>query len=122
MSWHHEIDAPNRLVRVHVEGTLTDADLIDGDRALRDDPDFDPAYYQLLDLTAADGSAVSAAGVQALASQPPLFTSSARRALVVETDLGFGMGRMFELLRGGKSGEIRIFRNLEEACDWLDLG
>ena len=122
MSWHHKIDVANRLVRVRVDGRLTDADLIEGDTALRNDPEFDPAYYQLLDLTEADGSEVTAAGIQSLASLPPLFTSSARRALVVRSDLGFGMGRMFELLRGGKSGEFRVFRKLEEACDWLDLG
>ena len=122
MSWHHKIDVANRLVRVRVDGRLTDADLIEGDTALRNDPEFDPAYYQLLDLTEADGSDITAAGIQALASLPPLFTSSARRALVVRSNLGFGMGRMFELLRGGKSGEFRVFRNLEEACDWLDLG
>ncbi|MBW2287885.1 MAG: hypothetical protein JRG80_05145 [Deltaproteobacteria bacterium] len=121
MSWHYKIDVPNRLVRTHVDGTLTDADLIDGDSALRNDPEFDPAYFQLLDLREADGSEVTAVGIRALASRPPLFTSSARRALVVQTDLGFGMGRMFELLREGKSGEVRVFRSLEEACDWLDL-
>jgi len=121
MSWHYKIDIQNRLVRTRADGTLTDADLIDGDSALRNDPEFDPAYYQLLDLREADGSEVTAAGVRALASRPPLFTSSARRAIVVETNLGFGMSRMFELLREGKSGEVRVFRSLEEACDWLDL-
>ena len=121
MSWHYEIDIQNRLVRTRADGTLTDADLIDGDSALRNDPEFDPAYYQLLDLTEADGSEITAAGVRALASQLPLFSSSARRALVVRSDLGFGMGRMFELLREGKSGEVRVFRVIEEAHAWLDL-
>ena len=121
MSWHYKIDVPNRLVRVQVDGVLSDEDLVSGDAALRNDPEFDPAYYQLLDLRQADGSEVTADGVRALASRPPLFSSSARRALVAPSDLGFGMARMFELLREGKSGEVRVFRVIEEARAWLDL-
>jgi hypothetical protein len=121
MSWHYKIDVPGRLVNVQVDGILCDADLVDGDSALRNDPEFDPAFYQLLDLSKADGSEVTADGVRALASRPPLFSSSARRALVVRSDLGFGMSRMFELLREGKSGEVRVFRDIDEARAWLDL-
>jgi hypothetical protein len=121
MSWHYKIDVPGRLVNVQVDGILCDADLVDGDSALRNDPEFDPAFYQLLDLSKADGSEVTADGVRALASRPPLFSSSARRALVVRSDLGFGMSRMFELLREGKSGEVRVFRVIDEARAWLDL-
>jgi hypothetical protein len=121
MSWHYKIDVPGRLVNVQVDGILCDADLVDGDSALRNDLEFDPAFYQLLDLSKADGSEVTADGVRALASRPPLFSSSARRALVVRSDLGFGMSRMFELLREGKSGEVRVFRDIDEARAWLDL-
>jgi len=32
------------------------------------------------------------------------------------------MGRVFELQRDGKSGEIRVFRDLQQARSWLDLG
>jgi hypothetical protein len=120
MSWRHAIDIPNRLVRVHVNGTLTDQDLLDGDSTLRRDPEFDPAYDQLLDLSEANGSEITANGVRALASRPPLFSPSARRAIVVRSDLGFGMSRMFELAREGKSGEVRVFRDLEAARAWLD--
>jgi len=121
MHWHHEVDIPNRVVRARVEGTLTDADLIECDNALRNDPDFDPAYRLLLDLTSADWDAVTANGVRALAARPPLFASSARRALVVHSDLGFGMSRMFELLRESRPDEFRVFRSIEEAAAWLDL-
>jgi hypothetical protein len=122
MAWDYKIDVADRLVRVRVHGTLSDADLLEGDRALRDDPEFDPAYYQLVDLREADGSSVTAAGIGSLAARPPLFTPTARRAIVVRSELGFGMGRMFELQRDGQSGEIRVFRDLQQARSWLDLG
>jgi hypothetical protein len=121
MPWDFEIDHAQRLVRVRVHGTMCDHDLLDADAALRDHPEFDPSFDQLIDLREATGSEVTTAGVQKLAQQPPLFAPSSRRALVVSTDLGFGMARMFELLREGKSGEVRAFRELDKAREWLDL-
>jgi hypothetical protein len=121
MPWDLTIDLSQRVVRVRVHGTLCDRDLLVGDEMLRNDPAFDPEFAQLIDMRDADGSEVSAAGVQALANRPPLFKPSSRRAIVVPTDLGFGMARMFELLREGKSGEVRVFRDLDEAKRWLDL-
>ena len=43
-----------------------------------------------------------------------------RRAILVDSDLKFGLARMFEELRDtmGEKG-IRVFRNLDEALDWI---
>jgi hypothetical protein len=43
-----------------------------------------------------------------------------RRAFVGTTDLTYGYARMFEMLREG-SGEqgIRVFRNLDDALEWV---
>jgi hypothetical protein len=46
----------------------------------------------------------------------------ARRAIVVQSDLGFGMSRMYELLRGDLTQTIRVFRDVDQAKRWLDEG
>jgi hypothetical protein len=120
MPWHFEVDRLRRVVQVRVHGTLCDQDLLDGDEALRNHPEFQPDFDQLIDMREAVGAKVTTDGIRALAHKPPLFSPESRRAIVVLTDLGFGMARMFELLREGKSGEIRVFRDLAEANDWLD--
>jgi hypothetical protein len=120
MAWSYEIDPARRRVRVRVVGSLCDQDLVDGDAELRGDPEFDPAYDQLVDLREAEGSAVSSEGVWELANRPPLFLPTSRRAILVATDLGFGMARMFEMMRGEKSGVIRVFESLDSAELWLE--
>jgi hypothetical protein len=120
MAWSYEIDPSRRLVHVRVVGILCDQDLVDGDAELRGDPEFDPAYRQLVDLREADGTAVTSDGVRELARQPPLFFPESRRAIVVASDLGYGMARMFELMRDNKSGEIRVFDSLDDALEWIE--
>jgi hypothetical protein len=121
MPWDFEIDPAQRLIRIRVQGTLRDRDLLGVDAALRNHCEFDPSFNSLIDLREAIGGEVTAAGVQVLAQQPPLLAPNSRSALVVPTDLGFGMARMFELLREGKPGEVRAFKDLDGAREWLDL-
>jgi len=43
----------------------------------------------------------------------------ARIAFIVASDLGFGMGRMYEILSEDLPQTIRTFRNYSEGEDWL---
>ena len=83
------------------------------------DPDFDPNYSQLLDLTHVTRFDLNAADLRQLAEDDP-FTTSSRRAFLVPNDLSYGLGRMYEIFResAGEHG-IRIFRSLDEALDWI---
>jgi hypothetical protein len=49
-------------------------------------------------------------------------SEKSRAALVVARDLDYGLTRMYQqLLEGQSSGEVRVFRNLVEAVEWLSL-
>jgi hypothetical protein len=41
-------------------------------------------------------------------------------AVVVPTDLGFGLARMWEMLSSRTSWEIRVFREVEVARSWIE--
>ena len=43
----------------------------------------------------------------------------AKIACVVSSEVGFGMGRMYEVLSDNLPQQVRVFRNLEEAQYWL---
>ena len=49
------------------------------------------------------------------------FDEKARRAIVTEQDIIFGMSRMYETIRDSKSGQVRVYRDMEEALHWLGL-
>jgi len=42
-----------------------------------------------------------------------------RVAMVASTDLTYGMFRMWEVQRGDIDYEVRVFRDIEEARDWI---
>jgi hypothetical protein len=79
------------------------------------DPDFDPRFSQLFDVTHVTDVQLTAEDVRALA-RATVFSPDSRRAILVDTDLKFGLARMFEVLRDtmGERG-VRVFRNLDDA-------
>jgi hypothetical protein len=114
-----EVSIENRLVYVHYEGLVDDGLLLGADDDLRANADFRPHFDQIADLSAAHGQAVTRQGIQALVSRPPLFGTQSRRAIVVSNELGYGLVRMFELMRDSSAGEIRVFKDIDEAYAWL---
>jgi hypothetical protein len=62
---------------------------------------------------------IDADGVRRLA-QRSIFSPQSRRAIIMTSDAAYGLARMFEILReaAGEHG-IRVFRNLDEALDWI---
>ena len=78
-----------------------------------------PDYALLIDLSEANGGAVTSLGVRALSTQPLVLSPTSRRAVVVPSDLGYGMARMYEMLRDERGGVVRAFRDLAEARRWV---
>jgi hypothetical protein len=114
-----EIDRENRVVVLGVSGPLDDDGLLQLVSQLRSDPEVKPDYALLIDLSQANGAAVTSLGVRALSAQPLVLSPSSRRAVVVPSDLGFGMARMYEMLRDERAGVVRPFRDLAEARRWV---
>jgi len=115
----YEIDKPRRLVVTTGSGFLTLADALTHQQKLLKDPDFDPSFSQIMDLTRITEFALEANDIRRIA-QTTIFSRESRRAIVASNDLAYGFGRMFEILReiAGENG-VRVFRNLDEAIDWI---
>jgi hypothetical protein len=97
-------------------------DLADGlahQEKLLKDPDFDPSFSQLMDFTHVTKLQIGTEDVRRLA-QRSIFSSDARRAILVNNDLAFGLARMFVVFREtvGERG-IRVFHDLDEALYWV---
>ena len=115
----YEIDKQRRLVVSTCLDPLTLAEGLAHQEKLLKDPDFDPSLAQLLDCTRLTLSGFAANDLRRLAERS-IFSAQSRRAIVVSSNLVYGFGRMFEMLRdsAGENG-IHIFRDLDEAVDWL---
>ena len=115
----YKIDKEHRLVLTTGSETLSWADIEAHQQSLQKDPDFDPEYSQIADFSHVTSFDLSGEDIRALARRS-VFSSHAHRAVIAPSDLGFGLARMFEMLRenDGEMG-IRVFRTLEEALEWV---
>lgn len=120
MTIDHQIDHTMRMVVVTITGELTDKSLLSVADALKKAPGVEKDFSLLLDLRGADGQNITTAGVQNLAARPLVLSPESRRAVVVPSVLGFGMARMYELMRG--TGGMRVFRDYDEARRWIETG
>ena len=118
----YTIDRPDRLVRILGSGRLTDDEMIQCVTALRDDPDLEAGMDTLSDMRnievgfTRDGVLRMVEVMRASDAR----RSNARAAIVVSSDLAFGMGRMFESWAQDQvDPAIRIFRSLEDAKAWF---
>jgi hypothetical protein len=117
----YEIDQGGGVIIVTATGELTDQELVDLHNRLASDPAVKPDLAALFDLRAATDAGVTPEGVRQLAELPFLLSRDSRRAVVVHSDLGFGMARMYGLRRDTGDQAFEVFRNLDEARRWIGL-
>ena len=115
----YKIDKERRLVLSTASGVFSRTDAQGHMERLVKDPDFDPSFSQISDFTQVTEFSISVEEIQELARRS-VFSPQSRRAFIAPTDLAYGLGRMYEMLREneGEMG-IRIFRTLEDALDWV---
>jgi hypothetical protein len=119
MPAYYRIDKERRFVMSTISGVFTLADGLAHQEKLLKDPDFYIHFSQLLDCTQVTEMQLEPEDVRRLA-QRSIFASDARRAILVDSDLAFGLARMFVMFREtlGEKG-IRVFRNLDDALHWV---
>jgi hypothetical protein len=122
MPFSSVIDAGRRLVVTTGTGVITGDEGIDCCRQLKQQLGFNPAFDQLLDLTAATRFDATTAQLQMIATMP-LFSATSRRAIVASNPTIFGLARMFESYRGlyGVGEHVRVFRDMNDAVAWLEV-
>jgi hypothetical protein len=120
MSGAYTIDLERSLVRSRGWGVLTNRELLAHARALTRDPHFAPNFRQLADLRAVTDVQITAATIKEMVRLNPFWTG-ARRALVITNDVLFGMARMYQILKDESPDELQIFRNMDDAIQWLGL-
>jgi hypothetical protein len=121
MHVERKVDRIARVVTLTLAGDLDDAGLLALPEELEKIPELAPDFSLLIDLREASGSKVTSVGVRRLAERSLVLSVTSRRAVVVRTDLGFGMSRMYEMLRKNH-GATRVFRDYDEAWRWVTTG
>ena len=117
-----DIDKRRRLVISTASGIVTYAEIAAHQVGLKNHPDFDPSFDQLIDGTGVTKVAVTVEEIRTVARQR-IFGADSRQAFATSSDFAYGLARMFELYReaSGSGRPVRVFNNLEAAQEWLDV-
>ncbi len=122
MPCHYVIDKEHRLVIATGVGEVTFAEMKEFQDRLRNDPDFDPEFNQLIDATGVVKVELSRDAAQILTSRN-IFSPVSRRALVAHKPAVFGVGRMlmtyFELAI--RPSQTNAFYEFAPALEWLGV-
>ena len=115
------IDVRHGLAASRVLRPLTPAEIVAHPADFQSHPDFSPEMMQLMDcrdvMVDIDVDMTRQLGKEIVA-----FSPKSKRALVVGDELSFGLARMVNTNAGDRDiGQLRIFRDLENACEWLGI-
>jgi hypothetical protein len=114
------IDAARRLVLTRGWGVFTEQDLLGHFTTLAADPAFQPTFSQLADLRHVDRAEVSKPFIRRRALER-LFSSSARRAIVVSSADHYELARIYAEFAQYASQNVHVFRDIHDAEEWLGI-
>jgi len=116
----YRISVPHHLVISRAWGVMSDQEMFAHARKVAADPTFRPDMRQVADLRHVTRFGLDSASVDTLVRLNP-FGPGARRALLVGSDVAFGMARMYQLTREPAPDDVAVFREVHEALAWLGL-
>jgi hypothetical protein len=118
----YSIDKERRLVTNVAWDRLTFAEMRALQEELKSDPNFDPSYNQLVDVTAVTNLDLTIAEAQAIARRG-LYSPTSRRAVVAPGPAIFGMARMMDAYHAMATGreQVSVFYDADAAMKWLGL-
>ena len=117
----YKIDKTQRMVFSIAYGKITDQEVYAHQDKLRDDPDFDPGFSQLVDCTnVTQIDELSTEALYVLAERNP-FGLGSRRAFVAPQNPEYNVFRIYELLTTVHPDVVVVFKDMEEAYEFLNL-
>lgn len=123
-----QIDHERKVVFARGLGVLTDEDVFGYQRDVwsRDDT---CGYSEMMDMRGVERIALPSMDrvrdLANLAAQMDAGEKGSKFAIVASSDLAFGLGRMYGAYRGmnpKSAKEVKVFRNPEDALEWLEEG
>ncbi|MDH5516389.1 MAG: hypothetical protein OEY36_01045 [Gammaproteobacteria bacterium] len=114
----YQIFPEKKLVIVSYSAELTLQEILAARKKGAADPDFDPAYNVIDDISAVKSSTISFDDIAGI-SGSSVANKGVKRALFVATDLQKGMAHMYKVLSEASGHDFRIFTDYDQACEWV---
>lgn len=116
----YNIDQQQQTVFTCVRGIIVGDDILEQQNRLKSDPLFNPHMKELISCLEQENAAMDSVDKMFTVANCP-WGEHAKRAIVADTPLIIGLSRMFQLHMMGKHGDIEVFRNIDDAREWLGI-
>jgi hypothetical protein len=110
-----KIDRQRKVVYSAFYGKTTDQEVADHRAAIAADPDFNPAFSEIVDFTGVTEAALSEASLTAMARNPSLFEDSAVHIIVAPADLMFNLASKYKAFTRLSRPNLFVVRTRAEA-------
>ena len=121
MGFAFDFDARSNILRLTLEGHVTEEVLFDAYAAMARHAASRPACRGIADVTRVTKFDVSANAVRRLAESPPAIPTKQMRVFVASTNFVYGLARMFQMLGEKTRPNLHIVRTLDEAYHLLQV-
>ena len=124
MPIEYSIDEGLGAIFTTASAVLTEEELLEHKRKIISDPKFRPGFVELSDVRAISEVAISPSGIEKFVEQDASdaeLLKDYKLAIVVSGALEYGMGVMYEMMSSEQNRNVRIFRDLNPAMDWLGI-
>jgi len=111
------VDTTARRVTVSFGRNVSVADVARYVKTIKEDPDFESTFAEIVDLTAAEQIDLQVKEFLNLADYVDPFSRHAKRAFVIRTPMQEHAARLHKILRGEQN--IEIFSSFGEAEEWV---
>jgi len=118
MSADYKILHDKNLIVVSYSDELTVQDIIDLRIKGMNDPDFNPTYDVIDDLSAVTSTNINYDNVHKISSES-VAQPGVKRALVAVSDLQLGMANMYKVVSEPSGQIFKIFNDYSTAMEWI---
>ncbi len=120
MPYKYRIDKDQRIIHVTGHGKLTDDNFTSYLHNLKHDPDFDPLFSLFSDLTQVTEIEMSIEVIE-WGAKNPILSPDSEVVIVAPSDITYGTSRSFMAFKSPSSSKVHIYRNVDEAKEYLNL-
>jgi|SRR5208282_970447 len=116
-----DFDAKNKILRVTLQGRVTDEVMSETYATIAKYVASHPPCRGITDMSEVEEFEVSSTTIRQLAETPPAFPAADMRILVAPKAHVYGMARMFQILGGKTRPNLHIVRTMDEAYRLLQV-
>lgn len=116
-----DFDARNKILRVTLQGRVTDEIMLETYATVARYVASHPPCRGITDISEVEEFEVSSNTIRQLAEKPPAFLTADMRILIAPKAHVYGMARMFQILGGKTRPNLHIVRSMDEAYRLLQV-